>query len=218
MSGSPGFDFAIGPFPVRVQWIFLIVAVGMGLVYNDPFLILSWVVIVFVSVLAHELGHAMVAESYGMVPSITLHTMGGMMIPLRNKHLTHLQEILLSLAGPFMGLAIGGVVYLLVLFVPGLPIYGYAGSVISQLLFVNIGWSIFNLLPLLPMDGGHVMRSLWQWLRRTNDESMPLKISIGVGILVVLAAASQRQFFAAILIGYLTYNNYLALTNRRSGY
>lgn len=181
---------------------------------RNPILTVSWVLIVFVSILVHELGHAAVAESYGMVPSIMLYSMGGMTIPLHSKKLTHLQEIVLSLAGPFAGLTLGGLVYVGSLFLPVTS--GVVGVIVAQLLWVNVGWGLLNLVPMLPLDGGHVMRSLWQWFRRTYDESMPLKISIGVGIAAAAAALFFGQIFAAMLAAWFTYNNFTALRGGRT--
>lgn len=214
MTGSSGFDFSIGPFPVRVHWSFFLITVLIGLDMRNPILTVSWVLIVFVSILVHELGHAAVAESYGMVPSIMLYSMGGMTIPLHSKRLTHFQEIVLSLAGPFAGLALGGLVYLGSLFLPSVS--GVVLSIVSQLLWVNVGWGILNLIPMLPLDGGHVMRSLWQWLRRTYDERLPLKISIGVGIAVAVAALMLGQIFGALLAVWFTYNNFTTLRGGRT--
>ena len=210
MRNSASLDFSIGSFPVRVHWSFLLVAVLMGFTYlSTPILLLSWVAIVLVSVLVHELGHAVAAEHYGMFPSIMLYSMGGMTIHGRSKSLTYLQEILLSLAGPFAGFALGGVVYLLAHFLTFIPYLGLV--ILSQLLWVNIGWGIINLVPMLPLDGGNVMRSLWHWLFRPYDERTPLLISIVIGVLLVIAGLILSQTFLAILAFYITLNNFQAL-------
>jgi len=207
--GSAGIDFSIGPFPVRIHWSFVLVTVLIGLDMRNPLLTVSWLLIVFVSILLHELGHALVAERYGMVPSIMLYSMGGMTIPLHNKRLTHLQEIILSLAGPLAGLTLGGLVFVGMIFLPETS--SLVDAIVGQLLWVNLGWGLLNLLPMLPLDGGHVMRSLYQWLRRTYDERMPLKISIGVGVVLILAALLLGQFFGALLAFYFTFSNFNAL-------
>lgn len=204
-------DFSIGPFPVRVHWSFFLIAVLMGFQYIQvsPVLLISWVVIVFVSVLIHELGHAVVAESYGMFPSILLHSMGGITRNSRSKALSYPQEILLSLAGPFAGFAVGGIVYGLTRMVPIQSVWIY--MIVSQLIWVNIGWGILNLIPMIPLDGGNVMRSLWHWFVRPYDERTPLMISIGFGIVTIIVALILRQTFLALLAFYFTLDSFQRL-------
>lgn len=213
MTRSAGFDFAIGRFPVRVNWSFLLIVLLIGLDVTNPLSTVSWVIVVFISVLIHELGHAIVAEYYGLFPSIVLHSMGGLTIFSRNRPLTHLQEILLSLAGPFFGFAFGGLIYALTSVLTGVPFF--LRVVLGQLLWVNIGWGVINLIPMLPLDGGQVMRSLWQWLRSPYDERTPLIISIAIGILAIVTGLWFRQLFIALLAAFITFNNYQQLQGGR---
>ncbi len=84
--------FRILGFPVHVQPFFLLVAALLGGMRNDLTLILIWVAVVFVSVLAHELGHALVARAYGQQPSILLYSMGGLTSFQPLRRLTHGQS------------------------------------------------------------------------------------------------------------------------------
>jgi stage IV sporulation protein FB len=205
-------DFSIGRFPVRVHWSFLLIAVLIGLNSNLLYT-LSWIVVVFISVLVHELGHAVVAERYGMFPSIQLHSMGGLTVFSRTRRLTHLQEIILSLAGPGFGFALGGLVFVLTLTLGSVP--QFLRYILAQMLWVNIGWGVINLVPMLPLDGGQVMRSLWQWIRNPFDERTPLLISIAVGVLAVAAGLWFRQIWLAALAAWFTYNNFMRLQGGR---
>ena len=215
MRATPTLDFAIGRFPVRVHWSFLLIALLIGLNVNNLLSTLTWVVVVFVSVLVHELGHAVMAERYGLFPSIQLHSMGGLTIYSRVRRLTHLQEILLSLAGPFFGFALGGVVFALTKFLPLGVVPGFLIVMLSQLLWVNIGWGVINLIPMLPLDGGQVMRNLWLWLRNPYDERTPLIISIVIGILAACAGLWLRSIWLAGLAAWFTYNNFIRLQGGR---
>ncbi len=208
--------FRIFGFPVQVHFSFWIIALLLGMSLRNPLYIVMWVVVVFGSVLLHELGHAVLMARYGRYPWIELRSMGGATMSARNTLLTHGQEILLNLAGPLAGFLLGGIVYgLSLLLPPGAPIY--VRVFVSLLMWVNIGWGIFNLLPILPLDGGNVMRHLWLWLRNPYDESTPLKISIGVGVLVIAASLYLGWIWGAILGAYLTFSNYMALTRGTRG-
>ncbi len=215
MDSSRSLEFSIGQFPVRVHYSFFLITLLIGFNVNNLLLTLSWVIIVFFSVLLHELGHALVAEKYGLFPFIQLYSMGGLTIPSRRLQLTHLQEIILSLAGPFAGFLLGGLVYLAARFLsPFTPVIVF--QILSQVLWVNIGWGVLNLLPILPLDGGQVMRNLWQWFRHSYDERTPLIISIAVGGVMALVALVLGQIFGALLAFYLTFNNYMTLRNGRT--
>jgi hypothetical protein len=104
--------FRILGFPVHVHPFFFLVAALVGGMQNDLTLILVWVAIVFVSVLAHELGHALVARVHGQQPSIMLYAMGGLTSFQPLRRLTHGQSIAISLAGPGAGFLVGGLVWL----------------------------------------------------------------------------------------------------------
>ena len=86
------------------------------------------------------------------------------------------------------------------------------------MIWVNIGWGVLNLIPMLPLDGGNILRDLYHWLKSPYDERTPLKISIGFGIIAVIAALvvfGLGGLYLALLLGWLTFNNYMAL---RQGY
>lgn len=215
MNAPVSWQFRLFNFPVRVHVSFLLIALLLGLNIGNLFLILLWVVIVFFSILLHELGHAFASKYYGRAPSIELLWSGGLTISSRYSMLSYPKEIFISFAGPLSGFLLGGLLILLVSLAG--PIQNqYIAWIINQLLWVNIGWGIFNLIPIIPLDGGSIMRNLYHWLRSPYDDRTPYIISIGFGIITVLVAVLVfRQLYIALLIGLLTYNNYVAL---RRGY
>lgn len=195
-------------FPVRVQPAFL----GLLAIYalfslqarQPMYALVSFCVVVFVSILVHELGHAMVARRYRLrVGDIVLHGMGG--------HVTHApgtvpQSLAISLAGPFAGLALGLIVWALAPFVPPHPI---PMTVIDDLLWVNIGWSIFNLLPMMPLDGGNALRSALQ-LRFTRVQATRWAAysGLGIGVLLVILGLQFDMIFVLAIGGFSAYQNW----------
>lgn len=212
---SASWQFQVLNFPVRVHISFFLFTLLLGLSLGNVVLIALWVVIVFFSVLLHELGHAVVADYYGLSPHIELYSMGGLTIPSRYSVLSYPKEILLSFAGPLAGFIMGGILFAILRFGPPITNY-YLNFVVGEMIWVNIGWGIINLIPMLPLDGGNIMRNLYHWIRSPYDERTPLIISIVFGVLAVIAAlVLLRSIYMALLFGFLIYRNYLAL---RQGY
>src|SRR5512146_1456782 len=73
--------FSLLGFPVRVHPLFWLIAVLLGSASADLVQILIWVLVVFVSILIHELGHALAFRRYGLSSQIVLHFAGGLTIP-----------------------------------------------------------------------------------------------------------------------------------------
>jgi membrane-associated protease RseP (regulator of RpoE activity) len=219
MNSTAGLSFKILNFPVRVHISFFLVAILLGW-SNDVIRLVLWVLIVLFSILLHELGHAIAAEYYGREPRIELYSMGGLTIYTRNSLLSYPKEILISFAGPLAGFLLGGLLYVLLRFVAPINIIEnpYLNYFFAQLLWVNIGWGIINLIPILPLDGGQIMLNLYHWLRNPYDNRTPYIISIVfgvIGIVFALVFMGRNGIFLALLAGWLTFNNFMAL---RQGY
>ena len=208
MSGK-SFSFKLFGYPVRVDLMFFLLAAVLAGSRSNPQYILSWVAVVFVSVLAHEMGHAVMGGRFGLEPRIELYTGGGMTWWERPRPLSYRQDFLISLAGPAVGLFIGGMVWFFWRYVPlyNMSIRLYY-VILGDLLWVNIGWSVLNLLPMLPLDGGNLMRILVKKVRGAHEERLPLLISIGCGAVLFLLALSRQMIWGAMLSGWFTYRNY----------
>ncbi len=215
MIQSKAFTFHVFDFPVRVDLSFFLMALILGSrgTSNDLTLLAIWIAVVFVSILAHELGHAFVARKYGLHPWIELYSGGGLTWHQSGSSLSHVEEIVLSLAGPAAGFLVGTVVWFIRGILPPSFVSLYLAYIIFDLLWVNIGWGIINLLPILPLDGGNVMRVIVQRIRGYRDERLPLMISIGFGVAVFLLALYYRMIWGAILSAWFTYRNYQQLQN-----
>ncbi len=199
--------FRLAGFPVEIHPSFFILAVLLGLGAGDVRLILLWVAVVFVSILTHELGHAIVGRSYGLQPQIRLYSMGGLTSWSSGRGLTPRQSILVSLSGPAAGLALGGLVYGFSVLEP-IELTPMGSFVVFLLLQVNIVWSILNLLPIVPLDGGNVMRSLLFMFRGQRDERMPAMVSMVVAAALFVLALSVGRTFGAMMAAWLAFSNY----------
>jgi len=199
--------FRLAGFPVAIDASFFILAGLLGFQLGDLRLILLWMVVLLVSILAHELGHAVVGRSYGLRPQIRLYSMGGLTSWSSGRSLTPRQSILVSLSGPAAGLALGGLVFGFSVLEP-IELTPVGGFVVSLLLQVNIVWSILNLLPIVPLDGGNVMRSLLVMFRGQRDERLPAMVSMVVAAAVFVLALSMGRNFGAMMAAWLAFANY----------
>ncbi|WP_437682472.1 M50 family metallopeptidase [Sorangium sp. So ce131] len=154
-------SFRLFGVPVDVQLGFWLSAalLGLGRLVSEQYQrFLVWIIVVFLAVLMHEFGHALAIKRHRIEPEITLHFMGGTTTWRSLMPLGRLQHVIISLAGPFAGFFVAGILYLLLSYVPALHalppmlIYG-----MDTLIRVNVIWGVLNLIPVLPFDGGHVL-------------------------------------------------------------
>jgi hypothetical protein len=196
--------FQLFGFPVRIRLEFLIVAALLGSAggTDQPARIVSWVGIVFVSVLFHELGHALLARRCGYRPWIELYGMGGVthMVPgeaMRPSPWT--SELAIALAGPTFGFLFGAAVWLFARFVPTVALHPAAREAVRDLLWANIGWSVLNLVPMLPYDGGLAASAV---LGRIFPRRGAL-FTYGLTVIVGTAALAGSIYIRNIWTGYL---------------
>jgi Zn-dependent protease len=151
-----GIDLYLHP-----TFLLLLAFVGAS---QDGLIAAALMAAVFGCVLLHELGHALTARAYGIrTADITLYPIGGV------ARLTRLPrkpgpELLITLAGPAVNLAIAGAIWAgLALLGPvwvGLGLGSFPLAFLSALMGINLLLAVFNLVPAFPMDGGRVLRAL----------------------------------------------------------
>jgi len=178
----------LGSIPVRVDFSFWLMAAILGFGGDTDATHLGiWVAVVFVSVLIHELGHALAYLSRGATAQVFLYGGGGLTMGRREGEFGMGERIYTALAGPVVGMLFGGAVYLFV-HVHG-PVASPLGQfAIRQLLWVNLLWGAFNLLPIVPMDGGHVLEALL--CLKSPDRGRVWARYVGIGLCAVLAPVS----------------------------
>ena len=235
-------NFTLAGFPVRVHPLFWLIAVLLGYSSGDLVQILVWVVVVFVSILVHELGHALAFRRYGLSSQIVLHFAGGLTIPQStrwgsqwaNVALGPNQNIFISLAGPGAGFVLAALVsagvYLVggsilttrlfgVIPLPAMAMLPFGGNVlnifVTALLWVNIFWGFINLLPVYPLDGGSVTRNILLQTDPVDGVRKSLWVSVIAGALIAFAAFFfLRSLYMAFLFGFLAFQSYQSLQGR----
>ena len=147
---------------------------------------IAFVVLLYLSVLIHELSHCVVARAFRLpVRRILLYPLGGFS-EIEQEPPTPGQEFLVSAAGPAMSLLLAGLGFgVYELFNPP----GIAGVLVDRLILANAVVGVFNLLPGLPLDGGRVLRAgLWK-ITGKSGYSTALAAWAGRVIAIVLALA-----------------------------
>lgn len=172
-------------FLLLLGWIFLMNLPQGGFVgaLSGVGLILS----LFLCVLLHEFGHAMMARRFGVpTKDITLLPIGGVArmerIP-RNPN----QEFLIAIAGPAVNVVIAAMLFA-GLYLTGTPLdiesgVSLSGPRIGSLMWFNMAIVVFNMLPAFPMDGGRVLRAL---LARKMDYVAATQIAANVGQMLAM--------------------------------
>jgi Zn-dependent protease len=189
MNGNIRFGSLFGiPFYINPSWFAILALVtwsyGDGLAEQfptlsgaSPFLLgLITAVLMFSSVLAHELGHSFVAIKQGIkVHSITLFIFGGL-ASLEKESETPAGAFWVAIAGPAVSLLLFSILTAI-----GLTtnITGPLAAIIALLAMINLSLGLFNLIPGLPLDGGNILKAIvWQV---TGNQYKGVKIASIVG-------------------------------------
>lgn len=160
----PMIRFNLFGIPVRVEpWFWLTMAFLGGALSSRSnsreglLMIALFMLAGFISILVHELGHALAGRKFGTQPAITLQAFGGY-AEFRGGSFTRTQDFIVTAAGPGVQLVFAGLVFLIVGFLPRMtPEADYFTRV---LIGISIIWALLNLLPILPLDGGRLLNAI----------------------------------------------------------
>ena len=229
--------FSIARIPIRVHPLFWLMGLLFGLASGGIIQLIVWILVVFVSILIHELGHAIAFRMNGLGSQIVLHIAGGLTVPEPvlwgrswvQVSLTPQQDAIVSLAGPLAGfllaafttvasIAVGGTVVLTRMFgiipwfdvfIPSNPILNL---IVGTIIWVNLFWGFINLLPVYPLDGGNVARNVMTTLDPSNGLRKSLQVSMITGIVMaVLGLILFQSTYITLLYGLLAFQSYIAL-------
>lgn len=197
-------SFSIGSIPVSVRPTFWLVALLLGWSLGDTTLLIAWVLIVFVSVLAHEMGHALTARRYGADVAITLTTFGGFTRwSMPERAMAPGRRALVAAAGSAVGIVLGlAVLGAFLITGPWPPL---AGAIITMVVWVNVGWGVLNWLPIRLLDGGHLVMALLDLIAPRRAEGIAATVFIVTGLGAFAAALYYDLLFAALLAGFMTW-------------
>jgi stage IV sporulation protein FB len=229
------FDWSFRLFgtDIRVHPYFWITILLLGGDQGNPWFSIYWVAIAFASILIHEFGHVMAMRLVGDRGHIVLWGYGGLAISAETKYRRHYStNVFVSAAGPAAGLALAVLTAAVATAIGwtgrfaispiGIPAwsvnisnlrllasnyqsYFHLYFILNTMLHVNFYWSLVNLLPIYPLDGGQIARAIFEerqpgvGLRRSQQIS-----ALTAGMVAVLGIISHQMylmlFFAFLAI------------------
>lgn len=192
--------FPLFGIPIGVHITFLFVALLGTTVYRG-FDIAIWTAAAFVSILLHEMGHALTARAFGAQGiSVTLYGLGGVTNFRHSQQISHGRSFLISAAGSTTGIVAGGALLLIAR-------SGAVGSVshevavfLDSFIFTALVWGVLNWVPIVPLDGGHMVQSVASMI---SEEKGPLisQVVTWITVAIVVPLALYYGFqIAAILV------------------
>jgi len=226
--------FTLFGFPVVIHGIFWLNTALMGGAFHATTpehlnALLGWIVAVCVSILIHELGHALAMRNFGdQRVVIQLIALGG--IAQGSQWRTPREDFIVSAAGPGLqilaGIAVGWTITV------WRPAELWLLRTLDAFTVVSIFWALLNLLPILPLDGGHLCRAYAGPGRQRQVLVISLVCSAAIALLsfqdafwlgvqsrvLSLLDINARTrigggLFTLIMFGLLAWNNWKQLRN-----
>ncbi|MEE9395041.1 MAG: site-2 protease family protein [Planctomycetota bacterium] len=243
-AAAPGFHvFTIFRTPVYVQGMFLLLLLifSQGSFGLGPGYIFIDCLSVVIALLVHEFGHVYAAKTNGSRSIVVLGGMGA--YTASDGQAAGWRGIWLSVAGPLFGFALWGLLWfgfipswgreagllfdLEAVFSPFSVVWGMPASqghlgwyLWARLVQLNLLWGLVNLLPIIPLDGGHVLEHALKTKMRAHQA---VRIASIVSIVACVAIVGLGYFLLAtvhpwniFIVGYLAYINYDRLAQSRN--
>lgn len=161
------------------------------------------VLLLFVSVLIHELAHSRVAQLFKIrIQKITLLFFGGA-AQMESVGRKAKEEFLIAIAGPLSSLGMAGIFWALAKFLK--TDMALVAVSLSYLFVMNLILAIFNLLPAYPMDGGRVFKTILWAISKNEMQSLKIATRVGqaFGILMAIAGIWKLGFWFVFIGGFL---------------
>ncbi len=202
-------SFRLGSIPIRVDpWLLVLSAmIGLG-VGRGPLGVAAAAAALLATVFVHELAHAVAIRSLGGTAVVHLSLLRNALAD-RIASLPAIARTLASLAGPAASLSLGAAV------IGVARIRAPASEVGAEALryfgFINVAWGLLNVLPILPLDGGHALVAILDRTTKGRGEQPARWVSLGSAVALGLAAARARAVLPLFICGIWAIQNARAL-------
>lgn len=208
--------FTLAQVPVWISPWYLLLVFIIARLQPSPLEMLAAGLALTLSLITHEFGHALMARRFNLNPKVMLHGFGGLCA--HDRASSNRDEALITAAGPLAGLLLGVVAWLYV-WVQGPPANAVMDAFMFNLIWMSVIYSIFNLLPLWPMDGGQLFRLLMlRFFKPVRAERLThitaLLVLAGIGL---VAWPYLRSPFTLLILGFMGLQNVQKLRQGGSG-
>lgn len=223
-------DFRLFGIPIRIHVTFLVTVllVWHGLrghlmgIETLPIAAL----LVLQAVLMHELGHAVVGRAFGLEPRIDLALIFGITSWREGRELSPGKSLAVSFAGPLVGIVVGAVALTFAVATGELARIEAAAEAgetltlrqwtLQAMIGLNLMWSFFQLVPVLPLDGGNILASFLRLFSREHGQRWARYVSlVFLAGLLALVMVAQEIFLAAFIV-FFAFMNVQALRAERA--
>jgi len=193
--------------PVRIHAWFLITPLLVWDVFGGAEI--GWealpiaALVAFQAVLTHELGHAWMGKRFGLEPRVELFAPVGHTRFRATRPVSPRQGMAVSLAGPMLSILVGAPALALLPLMPSAtPIVWFA---VSAYLYTNLGWGLLNLVPVLPLDAGHVLAAALQSASKKKRGLLYARVwsalaFVGVAVTAVVFGEYEWALVAALFV------------------
>jgi Zn-dependent protease len=198
--------------PVRVHplfWVVMALLGGLGAHGRTVQDVVIWTICGFISILVHEYGHGLMSRAFGFHPSISLYWMGGLCTSEGDRQ-TPWQRLAVLSCGPGAGLVLAG------LFWFGAPLLAERGlrfspagvEFVNDMITINLLWSLLNLLPIYPLDGGQIAGVIFTKVNRYKGMQWTHILSLVVaGVAAIWMYQKYQSIVNALLFASLAVTN-----------
>lgn len=192
--------FRLFGIPVGVHATFLFIAL-LGAATYRGWGIAMWTAAAFVSILAHEMGHALVAGGFGARGvNVTLYGLGGVTTYTHTETMAQWKSFIISAAGSAVGIILGGAVWFALRSGAFIGVSHEIGVFIDSLIFTSLVWGILNWIPIVPLDGGHMVQ---HFIAIFSPKKAPLisQIITWLAVVIIVPYAWVNGYtFGAIIV------------------
>lgn len=192
--------------PIAINPFFFVVALLIGWMSSMNIgLTAVWGIVITISVLVHEYGHALTAIAFGQQARIELVPFGGL-THRKGPKLSLWKEFLIVLNGPCAGFLLG-LIALWTASLLGFPetTVGYG---LTVAIYVNFFWTFLNLMPIYPLDGGHLLSIFLQGIIGFRGIRLSLLISMVFGLCLSLFFFAVGLIIAGAIILILSFESF----------
>jgi Zn-dependent protease len=196
-----------GKIPIQIYPLFWVLALMIGWINSQNVLGTAiWVVVIVISVIIHEFGHALTALAFGQKAHIELVALGGA-TERQGPKLKLWQEFIIVFDGPLAGLALFALSYIIRRQI-GAHESNLFTAALDISIFVNLFWTVINLFPVLPLDGGRLLSIVLEGIFGVRGVKMACLISLLLALTLGILLLSTQFFLAGALFLLLAYESY----------